>query len=891
MKEVCKKIVISIMTIIILFSGVGISNNYVFAENEDSTAIKSAEDQYFFNTNWGIDGVLDGIVGILTWIPRAITFGVVAGIKGVIMGITTIGTNGTQYAANLDNILFTDSNNTSIPQVKIVSIDFFNLNADVPETVKIIRQQVAIWYYSLRNLSAVILLLILVYVGIRMVISTVAEEEAKYKKMFKDWVVSFVLLFLMHYLMIGIIEINKILVTILANAEEPNSYWGSYMQDIAGEVFKASFVKGHAALIIYTIMIVITILYLFTYIKRMLTVAFLIIISPLITITYSIDKMKDNRSQAFDTWLKEFVYNILIQPFHCIIYIVFIKTALELLNTSQTMSAAILAIVMIVFMHKAEDIIKQVFNFQSSSLGKAVANAALVTTGLSMIQKRGAKNAQKAPKGGYQEIDPSSGGRVLSSGGGRQLQSRNAEQNFNSIDQTGGTSGGVAPTSSQGGANSTSGTGVGNSEGGSFSTGPNAGVVPQNTNGGPTDGQTPNAESMNSNQNGQVSVENADRTLREGSQNNDAIKAEKRKIRLNKFGRAMGKVGKWYGYGTLYAILGAMALATGQPSTLLTAYQAGKSVIGGVNGKINKNTAKKVVERNENKFAAVYEDFARKTGRSAQDINGFTDDVLNGRIKNNEMNENEKLYASYVRKMGKLYGQVGEEGESVTDRMQDTLDRINNGSLNSTENYNIFAYEGQNFEPVENPAMVNPPEEPVQFQNDEGEQLGWADVGVDDTIDDNVPGQLGWDDVTPNDEVPGQLGWGDVTGNQEVSEQASNNSEAPNNQSNAQPQVETSEAPTAMPAGSKNAGEGENKPKRVKVTRKSEKQENMYTQGKNLDNLVGDGNGNSNSNDSRKQFKPKIETKQLKEGTGRGRKGSSNGSSGKRGSKNKKDDK
>ena len=150
-------------------------------------------------------------------------------------------------------VLFTDSNNTSIPQVKIVSIDFFNLNADVPETVKIIRQQVAIWYYSLRNLSAVILLLILVYVGIRMVISTVAEEEAKYKKMFKDWVVSFVLLFVMHYLMIGIIEINKILVTILANAEEPNSYWGSYMQDIAGEVFKASFVKGHAALIIYTI--------------------------------------------------------------------------------------------------------------------------------------------------------------------------------------------------------------------------------------------------------------------------------------------------------------------------------------------------------------------------------------------------------------------------------------------------------------------------------------------------------------------------------------------------------------------------------------------------------------------------------------------------------------
>ncbi len=41
----------------------------------------------------------------------------------------------------------------------------------------------------------------------------------------------------------------------------------------------------------------------------------LIIIAPLITITYSMDKMKDGQAQALNTWMREFMFNVLIQPF------------------------------------------------------------------------------------------------------------------------------------------------------------------------------------------------------------------------------------------------------------------------------------------------------------------------------------------------------------------------------------------------------------------------------------------------------------------------------------------------------------------------------------------------------------------------------------------------
>lgn len=58
------------------------------------------------------------------------------------------------------------------------------------------RTAVAVWYYALRTIASAILLVVLIYVGIRMAMSTVsAEQKASYKKMLVDWTVSLVLIF------------------------------------------------------------------------------------------------------------------------------------------------------------------------------------------------------------------------------------------------------------------------------------------------------------------------------------------------------------------------------------------------------------------------------------------------------------------------------------------------------------------------------------------------------------------------------------------------------------------------------------------------------------------------------------------------------------------------
>ena len=42
--------------------------------------------------------------------------------------------------------------------------------------------------------------IVLLYVGIRMMLSSIASEKSKYKKMLGDWVISMCLVFVLHYI-------------------------------------------------------------------------------------------------------------------------------------------------------------------------------------------------------------------------------------------------------------------------------------------------------------------------------------------------------------------------------------------------------------------------------------------------------------------------------------------------------------------------------------------------------------------------------------------------------------------------------------------------------------------------------------------------------------------
>lgn len=324
--------------------------------------------------------VIDGIVGLLLTPLKLFIIILGTVIRAIAGGIALIG--GTSLSGTLDTIMLSPED-ILFNKINLTSVDVFDFSVTGPMLT--IRQNIAMWYYALRNLAVVILLIILVYVGIRMALSTVAEEEAKYKKMLKDWLVSFILVFLLHYIIIFTIGTSNGLVDIFSKSLATTSKFGNAINDTLANSLKISLSVGLGSAVVYLLLCVLTLIFLIMYIKRMITVSFLILIAPIITITYSIDKMGDGKSQAVNMWLKEFVYNVLIQPFHCVIYLVFGSTAVSLMNGS--LASSVLAIIMIIFILQAEKIIKQIFGFKASSLGEGLASAAALGAGMQAVSK------------------------------------------------------------------------------------------------------------------------------------------------------------------------------------------------------------------------------------------------------------------------------------------------------------------------------------------------------------------------------------------------------------------------------------------------------------------------------------------------------------------------
>ena len=317
----------------------------------------------------------DGILGILLIGAK---LGILA-IGGIIALILSLFSGEGAHTLSVQDIIFN--------KVKITDINFFDIDG-ADGVIKIIRENVAAWYVGVRNLASVVLVIILIYVGIRMAISTIAEEKAKYKKMLIDWFTSMCLLFVLHFIIILTIQLNNALVGAIGDATST----GDLGKQFAVQALATPYLtKGMGNAICYLLLEALTFGFLIAYIKRMITIAFLIIIAPLVTITYSIDRMGDGSSQALNTWFKEFAYNILIQPFHCIAFLALCSAAVDL-GEKANLADATLAICLLAFLAKsAEDIVKRIFGFQAQSMASPVAAAAL---GYSLAQNT-AKFTQK----------------------------------------------------------------------------------------------------------------------------------------------------------------------------------------------------------------------------------------------------------------------------------------------------------------------------------------------------------------------------------------------------------------------------------------------------------------------------------------------------------------
>lgn len=399
MKKVMSKILIIFIILMMLFEFT-CSGPISYAKSLDSETVSE------------ITNLIGGIAAFVLWIPRILC----VTVSKVMVWIMTDGVAENCGISDAAVFVGKEEQNATpfdifFDKFNLFSVDFFDIKND-GSLIDNIRTSVAQWFYAMRLISAIVLMCVLIYVGIRMALSSVADEKAKYKKMLGDWCCSLVLIFVLQYIAVFTISANKAIVNFLRDV--CYSDINTAISGIADMAIKGCSLTSIVATFVYCMISFQTIAFMITYIQRMLKVGFLLIISPLIAITYSIDKMGDGKAQALDTWLKEFVYTILIQPFHCVMYIAFVNTAVNLLNMPASgafdsffdlfssgdgsfnqLANGFIVILCLKFINDGEKIIRKIFNFQDdASLTSMAAGAALGMAALSNAKKIGSTTAK-----------------------------------------------------------------------------------------------------------------------------------------------------------------------------------------------------------------------------------------------------------------------------------------------------------------------------------------------------------------------------------------------------------------------------------------------------------------------------------------------------------------
>lgn len=290
-----------------------------------------------------------------------------------------------------------------------------------------LRKTIASWYNAIRNICLVLMLSVLVYIGIRMLLSSVASDKAKYSTMLKDWFVGLCLLFLMHYIMAFSVTIVEKITDVVKTSVGANGYvvvledeegedgplckkvkelgqedtiatsngktFVSWPTNLMGDLRTRLQMEDYGAQyvglsICFIILCLFTLYFTIIYLKRFLHLAFLTIIAPMVALTYCIDKLNDGQAQGFNKWMKEYIFNLLIQPMHLLLYYILVTSAFELAGKN-----VIYSIVAIGFMIPAEKLLRSLFGFEKASTAPAMgtAGAMMASTALNHLLNRGKK--------------------------------------------------------------------------------------------------------------------------------------------------------------------------------------------------------------------------------------------------------------------------------------------------------------------------------------------------------------------------------------------------------------------------------------------------------------------------------------------------------------------
>lgn len=311
--------------------------------------------------------------------------------------VSTIGILSGETRVDVEDIIYN--------KLPLFDVNVFNMSKAGEETlaqdglIYKLRTVVSGYYYTVRTIAIIFMLVMLIVTAIKIAFSTAVTEKATAKEDLKKWVVGFIIIMVIHYFMIGIIAINEKGIEVLKSTvststanitKSPTTVTLSTGEVITAITDKESVLEadkyeeetlyeqvrilaydtnpltGFAGAILYIMLIIYLIIFAVLYAKRLFSVLLLIIIAPFMGVMYSLGVI--NNSFKLNVWLKEFAYNVLIQLVHVVIYTLIVGLAVSLLKASTILSA-IFACIALGILVKSETIVREIFGFKTQSLG------------------------------------------------------------------------------------------------------------------------------------------------------------------------------------------------------------------------------------------------------------------------------------------------------------------------------------------------------------------------------------------------------------------------------------------------------------------------------------------------------------------------------------------
>jgi len=241
------------------------------------------------------------------------------------------------------------------------------------ETIDVImRQKISGWYMAIRGVSLAVMLVLLLIVGLKLMVFTVSSaDKALFKRILVDWLIGFILLFFIYYIMYAVILLNE-------NTVNRMKSWGYELSGLSSEgdneydlyeyamskAYEIKFTSGTIGMIMYIMLVVYSYKFVIIYAKRYINVIVLILIGPVVCVITAFKRVLSGKSgDVLKKWIKEFLYNVLIQSLHALFYASLVGTTLRMSDETESTIGALLTLIIFAFIFKLDGIVRKIFNF------------------------------------------------------------------------------------------------------------------------------------------------------------------------------------------------------------------------------------------------------------------------------------------------------------------------------------------------------------------------------------------------------------------------------------------------------------------------------------------------------------------------------------------------